>query len=95
MSKPIDEGALARYMAKERDALLADPYDTLTNREREVLQMVAEGLSSTEIAERLVISSRTVETHRANLMRKLNLKNQAEVIHYAIRRGILPMDDTV
>jgi DNA-binding NarL/FixJ family response regulator len=66
-----------------------DPYETLTSREREVLQLTAEGLSSTHIAERLFIGSRTVETHRVNLMRKLGLHNQAEIIRYAVRRGII------
>lgn len=71
---------------------LSDPYESLTNREREVLKLSAEGLSNPEIGERLCISSRTVETHRQNLMRKTNLQNQAELIRYAIRRGILPVD---
>ncbi len=66
---------------------------SLTNREREVFQMVAEGHSSTEIAERLTISARTVETHRSNLMRKLGLGNQTELIRFAIRKGVLPLDD--
>jgi DNA-binding NarL/FixJ family response regulator len=67
----------------------SDLYETLTGREREVLQLTAEGLSSTHIAERLFISARTVETHRVNLMRKLGLHNQAEIIRYAVRRGII------
>jgi DNA-binding CsgD family transcriptional regulator len=62
-------------------------------REREVLQMTAEGKSSTEIGEKLVISPRTVEIHRGKLMKKLNLRNQAELIRYAIKRGILSMED--
>jgi DNA-binding NarL/FixJ family response regulator len=69
-----------------------DPYDTLTERERAVFQMVAEGESSTEIAERLSISPRTVETHRANMMRKLALKTQTDVVRFAIKRGILSLD---
>lgn len=67
-------------------------YETLTSREREVFQMAAEGKSSSEIGEALVISPRTVEIHRAKIMKKLGLRNQAELIRYAIRRGILPMD---
>jgi DNA-binding NarL/FixJ family response regulator len=69
-----------------------DPYDTLTERERAVFQMVAEGESSTEIAERLSISPRTVETHRANMMRKLALKTQTDVVRFAIKKGILSLD---
>jgi DNA-binding NarL/FixJ family response regulator len=69
-----------------------DPYDTLTSRERAVFQMVAEGESNSEIGQRLSISPRTVETHRANMMRKLGLKTQTDVVRYAIRRGILSLD---
>ncbi|MFO7772952.1 MAG: response regulator transcription factor [Dehalococcoidia bacterium] len=70
----------------------ADPYDLLSNREREVLHLAAHGHSNAEIAERLFISRRTVETHRANAMRKLNLNNQTELLRYALQRGILPPD---
>jgi DNA-binding NarL/FixJ family response regulator len=70
----------------------ADPYQTLTNREREVLQMAAEGLSTSEIAKRLSISPRTAELHRGRMMNKLGLHNQTELIRYAFKRGILPMD---
>jgi len=70
-----------------------DTYQSLTAREREILQMTAEGKSSTEIGEELVISPRTVEVHRSNLMKKLALHNMTDLIKYAIRRGILPMDD--
>jgi two-component system, NarL family, response regulator NreC len=66
-----------------------EPYDTLTSREREILQLVAEGHSSTTIARRLAISARTVEAHRANVMRKLRLRNRAALIRYALSRGVL------
>jgi len=66
-----------------------DPYEMLTSREREVLQLVAEGHNSTEIGHRLFISPRTVEIHRQNMMRKLGLRNQAELIRYALAKGIL------
>jgi DNA-binding NarL/FixJ family response regulator len=71
----------------------ADPYQTLTNREREILQMAAEGLSSAEIAKRLSISPRTAELHRGRMMNKLGLKNQTELIRYAFKRGILTLDN--
>jgi two-component system response regulator NreC len=67
----------------------ADPYDSLSEREREVLQLVAEGGSSKEIAELLSISPATVETHRAHLLQKLGLRNTVEVVRYAARRGII------
>lgn len=70
-----------------------DPYEQLTSREREVLQLVAEGYTSQEIASRLSISPRTAEKHRANVMQKLGFQNQREILRYAIKKGILSMDD--
>lgn len=66
-----------------------DVYDNLTNRERVVLQLAAEGLTSPQIAEKLFISPRTAETHRANLMRKLGLSSQTDLVRFAIRKGII------
>jgi DNA-binding NarL/FixJ family response regulator len=70
----------------------SDPYQTLTNREREVLQMAAEGLSSAEIARRLSISPRTAELHRGRMMHKLGLRSQTDLVRYAFKRGILILD---
>lgn len=61
----------------------------LTQREREVLRLVAEGFHSHEIADRLSIAVKTVETHRANIMNKLGLHRMADLIRYAIRRGLV------
>ncbi|MGH7392930.1 MAG: response regulator [Candidatus Rokuibacteriota bacterium] len=72
-----------------------DRYDRLTNREREVLQLAAEGHSSRNIAGRLSISARTAETHRANVMQKLRLRNQTALVRYALARGVLPPIDPV
>lgn len=69
-----------------------DPYETLTTREREVLHLAAEGRTNANIATTLGISPRTVETHRAHLMRKLGLRTQADLIRYALQRGVLPME---
>ena len=69
-----------------------DLFQTLTTREREIFQMTAEGNSSTQIGNKLAISPRTVEIHRSHFMKKLGLQNQAELIRYALKRGILPMD---
>lgn len=66
----------------------SDPYESLTMREQLVLQFAAEGLSSSEIGARLFISSRTVEFHRANIMKKLGLHSQTALIKFAIRQGI-------
>jgi DNA-binding NarL/FixJ family response regulator len=72
-----------------REDLIKKKVSHLTSREAEVLQLVAEGRSSREIAELLSISAATVETHRAHVLQKLGLKNTAEVVLYAARRGIV------
>jgi two-component system response regulator NreC len=87
LSPAISEHALQTYRDKAA-AAPADPFETLTDREREVLHLTAEGLSGSAVAERLFISPRTVESHRANLMRKLGLRNQKELVRYAAQRGI-------
>lgn len=70
-----------------------DQLATLTDREREVLQFLAEGRTGREIAEQLVLSPATVERHRANLMAKLGLHSRAELIRYALRRGLIQVED--
>lgn len=84
---------LIDVLLENTEKLPADPYQSLTNREREVLQMAAEGLSTAEIAKRLSISPRTAELHRGRMMNKLSLHNQTDLIRYALKRGILPMHD--
>jgi DNA-binding NarL/FixJ family response regulator len=88
-SPPISEQAIQEYLTRA-EATPPDPYDTLTAREREVLRLTVEGHSGSTISERLFISPRTVETHRQNLMRKLGVRNQKELVRYAVERGILP-----
>jgi DNA-binding NarL/FixJ family response regulator len=68
---------------------LTDSYHLLTDREREVLQLLAEGRSNKEVASLLDVGVSTVETHRANLMQKLNLHNTAEIVLYAVRKRII------
>ena len=70
-----------------------DRYETLTSSEREVLHLVAEGLTNPEIATRLGISLGTVETHLSDLMHKLDLHTHADLIRFALRRGIILMED--
>ena len=91
LSPPLSEDKLARW---ETDAKAApfDPYDTLSTREREVLQLAAEGLTSAAIGERLTIGKRTVETHRANLQRKLGVKTQADLVRFAVKKGLVGVD---
>ena len=71
---------------------IADPYDSLTPREREILHLIVEGNTSAQIAGRLVLSPRTVELHRSRLMKKLDLHNQTDIFRYALERGILSTD---
>ena len=92
LSPPLSERAIEMYIQKAESGTL-DPYDTLTTREREVLQLAAESHSTAEIAERLFISPRTAETHKANLMRKLGLSSQTDLILYAVRRGIIRIEE--
>jgi two-component system response regulator NreC len=68
-------------------------YDDLTPREREVLTLIAEGLSNAEIAEKLVISVKTVDRHRENIMRKLNLHSRVDLVKYALKIGLIDLDD--
>ena len=77
------------YVRGLTDRGITDRYDALSEREREVLQLVAEGRSSKEIAELLSISPATVETHRTHVLQKLGLRNTAEVVRFAARRGIV------
>lgn len=77
------------YAEKARSSEF-DPYELLTPREQEILQLTAEGNTSSQIAERLSISPRTVEKHRSNLMHKLDLHAQSDVIRFAVARGIIP-----
>lgn len=91
LSPTLSDRAIDVYeqMTKARTT---DKYETLTTREREVFHLTAEGMTNSEIAERLGISVRTAETHRSHLMQKLDIHNQAELTRYAIRRGIIPID---
>lgn len=76
-------------MVRAKSSAPPSPLESLTDREREVLKMVAEGLTTKEIAGRLDISIRTVESHRANLMRKLDLRSVARLTQFAIREGLV------
>ncbi|MFN2224409.1 MAG: response regulator transcription factor [Chloroflexota bacterium] len=68
-------------------------YDDLTPREREVLVLIAEGLTNAEIADKLVISVKTVDRHRENIMRKLNMHNRIDLVKYAIRTGLIELEE--
>ena len=89
---PLSEMAMEAFIQKAQNVAV-DPYDSLTGREREVLQLAAEGHTNTAIADRLSISPRTAEVHRARIMEKLQLTNQTALIKYAIRKGLLSVEN--
>ncbi len=80
---------LDEYVRQLAERGITDRYDTLSEREREVFQLVAEAYSSKEIATLLQISPATVETHRAHVMEKLDVHSTAEIVLYAVRKGII------
>jgi len=77
------------YIRQVRQRGVEDSYELLTPREREILQMLGEGNSNKEVARKLNLSLHTIETHRGNLLEKLNLHSTAELILYAVRKGIV------
>ncbi len=81
--------ALAEAFQRDRPGESADPYERLTNREREVFQLVVEGKTNAEIAEILFISGKTVDNHRTRLMEKLDVHSTAELVRYAARHKLL------
>jgi two-component system response regulator NreC len=88
-SPAIAQSLLEDYMRTLRQRGLQDSYELLTDREKEVLQLLAEGKSNKEVAALLNMSVYTAETHRANLMQKLGLHNTAEIVLYAVRKKII------
>ena len=88
-SPAVAKVMLDDYVRHLADKGIVDRYDALSEREREIFQLVAEGHSNKAIAELLSISPATVETHRAHLLQKLDLHNTAEVVLYAVRRGVI------
>lgn len=87
---PAVSGVLAEeYIRQLQDRGLTDSYDLLTDREKEVLQLLAEGRANKEVAVLLDVGLSTVETHRANLMQKLNLHSTAEIVLYAVRKRLI------
>ncbi|MBI5880479.1 MAG: response regulator transcription factor [Chloroflexi bacterium] len=80
---------LEDYMARLRDGAGADDYEKLSDREREVLKLIALGFTASETAEKLVLGTKSVETYRARIMQKLNLDSRAALVQYALSHGLL------
>jgi DNA-binding NarL/FixJ family response regulator len=94
LSPSISKKVVEEYLrhGRETDARQEDSYTYLTDREREVLQLIAEGFSNKEIAEQLHLSIKTVGNHRLNLMEKLDIHNVSDLTKYAIRKGIISLE---
>jgi DNA-binding NarL/FixJ family response regulator len=87
LSPPISERAIEDYIARAKGR--PDPYDKLSPREREVLQLASQGLTNRQIAGQLHLSPRTVEMHRASMLRKLGLRGQTELVRFAIEHRLV------
>ncbi len=88
-SPAVAKVMLDDYVRRLADRGITDRYDSLSEREREIFQLIAEGRANKEIAELLGVSLSTVETHRAHIMEKLDLHSAAEVVLYAVRKGVI------
>jgi two-component system response regulator NreC len=88
-SPPVAKVVLDEYVRRLADKGIVDRYDSLSEREREIFQLVAEGRSTREVAELLSVSPATVETHRAHILQKLDLHSTAELVLYAVRHGVI------
>jgi two-component system response regulator NreC len=91
-SSSIGNGDLTDYLWQLKSNSGRVGYELLTSREREVLQLIAEGASNQRIAQELFISVKTVEAHRAHIMTKLHAKNRTDLIRYALRKGLVGLD---
>ncbi|MBI2934370.1 MAG: response regulator transcription factor [Chloroflexi bacterium] len=84
---------LTDYLQRVKSGQSSETYDGLTNREREIVKLIAEDHNNQEIAQRLTLSPSTVQTHRANIMGKLGLHSRAELVKYAIKHGFITLTD--
>ena len=91
LSSKISSFVIEGYLYKRRKSVKPEKTSELTAREREIVQLIAEGLNSKEIAQRLKLSPKTVLVHRNNIMQKLNLHNQAQLIRFALKDGIISL----
>lgn len=92
LSPAVSKTVIDEYVRRVQDVAPPDSYSQLTPREREILQLIAEGYTNREISEQLVISAKTAAVHRTNIMQKLDLHNMADLTKYAIRKGIISLE---
>lgn len=93
VSPSIGKKLATDYLERVQAGEETRSFGQLSKREREVLRLIAEGLANKEIADRLYVSANTVQTHRLHIMRKLDLHSKAELMKYAMRKGIISLDD--
>jgi two-component system response regulator NreC len=93
LSPSISKTVIENYARLAREADVRDSYDQLSDREREVLQLIAEGYGNREISEQLFVSVKTVEAHKSRIMSKLEINNMAQLVKYAIRKGLSSLDE--
>jgi len=92
LSPTISKTLIDAYLRKMETGKTETPFDLLTDREREVLQLIAEGYTNREVAKSLFISVKTVEAHRAHIMQKLNIHEIARLVKYAIQKGLVDLN---
>ncbi len=92
LSPSISKTLIDAYLRKMETGKTETPFDMLTDREREVLQLIAEGYTNREVAKSLFISVKTVEAHRAHIMQKLNIHEVAKLVKYAIQKGLVDLN---
>jgi len=97
LSPPISKVVIAQYLQRtrgeqDRSSAASTPFEQLTSRQREILQLIAEGHTTKDIAQRLVLSVRTVETHRTEMMQRLDIHDVAGLVRYAIRTKLVLPD---
>ncbi|MCJ7578592.1 MAG: response regulator transcription factor [candidate division Zixibacteria bacterium] len=91
LSPTISKTVVDAYLRKMETGKMETPFDLLTDREREVLQLIAEGYTNREVAKSLYISVKTVEAHRAHIMQKLDIHEVARLVKYAIQKGLVDL----
>lgn len=92
LSPTVSKTLVDAYLRKMETGRTETPFDLLTDREREVLQLIAEGYTNREVAKQLFISVKTVEAHRAHIMQKLNIHDIAKLVKYAIQKGLVDLN---
>jgi DNA-binding NarL/FixJ family response regulator len=92
LSPAVSKTVIEAYLSKNKSNKQLSPFEILTDREREVLQLIAEGHTNQEIADTLFISVKTVEAHRSNIMRKLDIHDITKLVKYAIKKGIVDLN---